>query len=222
MKKIRIFAILMLAIILISILIPKNVNANSDIVVAIDPGHGAEDPGATYANLKEKDINWGIAQEIKKKFDQTPGIRGVIIREYNENPSLEERARRAKNNNANLYVSIHINATSGAYSVRGAEVYVPVYKAEAKYNNYCSKLAYSVLENLRKVGVPSRRSDPLTKYSEEPSRVYPDGTRADWMGMIRNPVYNGIPSILIEPATTFEFNFFLTGRDSPLIKDSST
>ena len=198
MKHNRILVLLIFAIILTIILIPKGVNANSEIVVAIDPGHGAEDPGATYANLKEKDINWGIAQEIKKKFDQTPGIRGVIIREYNENPSLEERARRAKNNNANLYVSIHINATSGAYSVRGAEVYVPVYKAEAKYNNYCSKLAYSVLENLRKVGVPSRRSDPLTKYSEEPSRVYPDGTRADWMGMIRNPVYNGIPSILIE------------------------
>ena len=198
MKKIRIFTILMLAIILISILIPKNVNANSDIVVAIDPGHGAGDPGATYANLKEKDINWGIAQEIKRIFDQTPGIRGVIIRDYNENPSLDERARRAKNNRANLYVSIHINATSGNYSVRGSEVYVPVYKAEAKYNNYCSKLAYSVLDNLRKVGVPSHRSDPMTKYSEEPSRVYADGTRADWMGMIRNPVYNGIPSILIE------------------------
>lgn len=213
MKSKRILSLLIVAIMLLVIAIPKEVNASSDIIVAIDPGHGAEDPGTTYGNLKEKDINWEIAQRIKWRFDQTPGITGVVIRDYNENPSLEERAKRAKNYNANLYVSVHINATGGSYSVRGSEVYVTAYRGEARYNEYCSRLAYSVLDNLRRIGVPSRDSNPILKYSTDPNRVYPDGSRADWMGMIRNPVYNEIPAILIEQCyltNSADRNSFLT------------
>lgn len=213
MKNKSILILLLICIMIVIIAIPKEVKASSDIIVAIDPGHGAEDPGTTYRNLKEKDINWEIAQRIKWRFDQTPGIRGVVIRDYNENPSLAERATRAKNQNANLYVSVHINATGGSYSVRGSEVYVTAYRAEARYNEYCSRLAYSVLDNLRQVGVPSRDSNPIIKYSTEPSRIYPDGSRADWMGMIRNPVYNEIPAILIEHCyitNTEDRNSFLT------------
>lgn len=216
MKNKGLAILLMISIIILIIAIPKEVNASSDIIVAIDPGHGAEDSGTTYGNLKEKDINWQIAQRIKWRLDQTSGITGIIIRDYNENPSLEERANRAKDRNANLYVSVHINATGGSYSVRGSEVYVTAYNAEARYNNYCSQLAYSVLDNLRQVGVPSRDSNPIIKYSTNPSRIYPDGTRADWMGMIRNPVYNGIPAILIEHCyiTNYEDrNSFLTSEE---------
>ena len=217
LKKVLIFIVLI--IVNFVIFMPKQVNANSDIIVALDPGHGGNDPGAEAGGIKEKDVNWKIANKVKEILDKTPGIRGVIIRSYDENPSLADRATRAKNNNANLYVSFHINSNN-TNIVRGSEVYVTAYKGEDRYNKYCTNLAYSVLANLRNVGVPSRLYTPIIKYSEESSRIYSDGSRADWMGMIRNPVYNGIPAILIEHCyinNIFDRQNFLTS-DSKINK----
>ena len=175
----------------------KNIYANSDIVVILDPGHGGDDSGAVYDGIYEKDVNWKIATKVKEIFDKTPGITGILSRQENTNPSLKERGLLAKNKNADLLVSFHINSSGNVNSARGAEVYITGDTNSPRYYQSSNKLANSVLANLRSIGVPSRSSLPIIKVSRD-GEVYSDGFITDYYGIIRNPMYYGIPGVLIE------------------------
>ena len=113
--------------------------ASNDIIVALDPGHGGEDPGAMGGNLKEKDLTWKIASRVKQILDNTPGITGVLTKSENETlDSREERAKRAKNNNADLLMSFHINSNGSSDSLSGAEVYITRNTSQKRYYEYSS------------------------------------------------------------------------------------
>ena len=65
--------------------------ASSDIVVALDPGHGGTESGAVGGNLVEKNLTWKIASRVKEILDATPGIRGVLTK--NENDTMDRYNR---------------------------------------------------------------------------------------------------------------------------------
>lgn len=98
--------------------------ANRDVVVAIDAGHGGEDPGATGPKrTREKDVVLQIARELKKKIDEEPGMTAMLTRDgdyYLAHRDRYEKARRAR---ADLFVSIHADAFRDA-RVRGSSVFV--------------------------------------------------------------------------------------------------
>ena len=102
--------------------------ASSDIIVALDPGHGGNDPGAMGGNLRESDLTWKIASRVKEILDQEPGITGVLTKgQYETLDSQNDRkirAERAVENNADLLVSFHINSNDYSNSLSGAEVYI--------------------------------------------------------------------------------------------------
>ncbi len=92
--------------------------------VVIDAGHGGKDPGAVGKISKEKDLTLKMAlmfgEEIKKAF---PSIKVIYTRDTDKYLALHERANIANKNHADLFISIHINA-SDSKSANGTETFV--------------------------------------------------------------------------------------------------
>ena len=94
-----------------------------DIVVAIDAGHGGEDPGALGPKkLQEKKVVLAIARKLQAKLRDTPGLKPVMIRDGDYYVSLRGRRDLARKHQADLFVSIHADAFRMA-SANGASVY---------------------------------------------------------------------------------------------------
>jgi len=95
-----------------------------DIVIAIDAGHGGEDPGATgRKRTREKDVVLAIAKELKKAVDAQPGLSGVLIRTGDYYIPLRDRFEKARKHQADLFVSIHADAFKNS-RVSGGSVFI--------------------------------------------------------------------------------------------------
>jgi N-acetylmuramoyl-L-alanine amidase len=94
------------------------------IRVAIDAGHGGEDPGAIGAKkTREKDIVLSIAKRVAKRVNALPGYEARLIRAGDYYISLGGRMRKARQLNADLFVSIHADAFTNS-KARGASVFI--------------------------------------------------------------------------------------------------
>ena len=197
MKRARFKHILLLFIMFFGIVANSNIYAaQNDIIVVLDPGHGGYDVGATAGGILEKDVNWKIATRVKEILDAEQGITAIMSRAENECPTLAERAKVAKDNGADLLVSFHINSSTNSI-VSGSEVYITGNTNSPRFYQASNKLGQSVIANLRSVGVANHIYRPILKFSEE-KRYYSDGFLADWYGIIREPMYFGIPGMIIE------------------------
>ncbi|MDH5785283.1 MAG: N-acetylmuramoyl-L-alanine amidase [Chromatiales bacterium] len=95
-----------------------------DIVIAIDAGHGGDDPGAIGPNgVKEKDVVLAIARKLKKMVDQEPGMSAVMIRDGDYFVGLKKRVKLARQTHkADFLISIHADSFNDARA-RGSSVY---------------------------------------------------------------------------------------------------
>jgi N-acetylmuramoyl-L-alanine amidase len=94
------------------------------VVIAIDPGHGGEDPGAKgRSGLLEKDVALSVSRKLAKLINDQPGMRAVLTREGDYFLGLRERVNIARKNQADLFVSVHCNAFTRR-DLRGSAVYV--------------------------------------------------------------------------------------------------
>ena len=81
------------------------------ITIAIDAGHGGEDPGARGANgSHEKDITLAVAKKLKQQIDAEPNMRGILTRDGDYFIPLHGRVVKARNMQADLFVSVHADA----------------------------------------------------------------------------------------------------------------
>jgi len=95
-----------------------------NVVIAIDAGHGGEDPGAIGKNrTREKDVVLRIARELKKAIDSEPGMQAVLTRDGDYYIPLRGRYEKARKARADLFVSIHADAFRKR-SVKGSSVFV--------------------------------------------------------------------------------------------------
>jgi len=93
------------------------------IVIAVDAGHGGEDPGAMGPNrLREKEVTLSIAKELVAAINAQPGFTGKLTRTGDYFIPLKKRRDLARNMKADLFVSIHADAFTKA-SARGASVF---------------------------------------------------------------------------------------------------
>jgi len=90
--------------------------------IVIDPGHGGKDPGAMAFGIKEKDIVLDIAKKLAPILERELHCEVLLTRNEDVFISLEERTAIANTENADLFVSLHINAHPSA-NVRGLETY---------------------------------------------------------------------------------------------------
>jgi len=90
---------------------PVGKRTPTQMIVAIDAGHGGEDPGARGATgLLEKHVTLAIAKRVKAKIDQEPNMRGVLVREGDYFVPLAGRVTKARSLRADLFISIHADA----------------------------------------------------------------------------------------------------------------
>jgi N-acetylmuramoyl-L-alanine amidase len=93
------------------------------VVVAIDPGHGGEDPGAIGpTGLREKDVVLAVALKLRDRLNSVPGMRAMLTRDADFFVPLHERVRKASRVQADLFVSIHADAFFTPQA-RGASVF---------------------------------------------------------------------------------------------------
>jgi N-acetylmuramoyl-L-alanine amidase len=93
------------------------------IIVALDAGHGGEDPGAVGpSGLREKDVVLQVALQLRDRINAVPGMRAMLTRDADFFVPLHERVRKARRVQADLFVSIHADAFL-TREARGASVF---------------------------------------------------------------------------------------------------
>jgi N-acetylmuramoyl-L-alanine amidase len=103
---------------------PGNPKVMRMVTIALDPGHGGEDPGATGASgTHEKDIVLDIAKRLKDKLEGLPNTRVMLTRDADFFVPLGQRVEKARKVQADLFVSIHADAFIQP-SARGSSVFV--------------------------------------------------------------------------------------------------
>ena len=91
--------------------VTQKTTALRDLVIAIDAGHGGEDPGAIgRKGTREKDVVLSIARKLAALIDKEPGMRPVMIRNGDYYIGLRQRINKARRYGADMFISIHADA----------------------------------------------------------------------------------------------------------------
>ena len=94
------------------------------IVIAVDAGHGGEDPGAHGpTGVLEKDVSLAIAKRLARMINDQPGMKAVLTRDGDYYVGLRERVQKARQVQADLFISVHCNALTRP-DMHGTAVYV--------------------------------------------------------------------------------------------------
>jgi N-acetylmuramoyl-L-alanine amidase len=100
------------------------IDSGRDVVVAVDAGHGGQDPGAIgHGGTREKDVTLAIARRLAERINGEPGMRAILTRDRDEFLVLRDRIGRARMAKADMFVSIHADSIANR-EVSGASVYV--------------------------------------------------------------------------------------------------
>jgi len=101
----------------------RNELSSRVLIIAVDAGHGGEDPGAHgRRGTHEKDVTLAIARRLKAQIDETSGMRAILIRDGDYFIPLGGRVEKARKAHADLFVSIHADAFIKS-SARGSSVF---------------------------------------------------------------------------------------------------
>jgi N-acetylmuramoyl-L-alanine amidase len=202
------------------------------LIVAIDPGHGGEDPGAIgHRRLQEADVALSIAKKLKAQLDLMPGISAVLTRAGDYFIPLRKRIEIARRYQADLLISLHCNASRDR-DATGTEVYF------LSLTGATDEAARSVAEAENAAdligGVPAHSGDDLLsilfdlrqndtiRRSSELAEVLIDAVGADSRLATRGVKQAGfvvlkapeIPSVLVETA------FVTNPREAAILRDS--
>jgi len=107
--------------------------------VVIDAGHGGKDPGTVSADRKtqEKTLTLKLARDFAARLrEEYPGMKVVLTREKDEFIPLNDRAKLASNVEANLFISIHINASARSKGINGFSAYILGPSQKGNYDSY--------------------------------------------------------------------------------------
>ena len=130
-----------------------------DIIIAIDAGHGGEDPGAIgYRGTREKDVVLRIAKELEKLIKRERGMKPLMIRTGDYYLGLQKRVEKAQMAQADLFISIHADAFKNG-KARGSSVFILSEKGAS--SDLASFLADSENSADLKGGVSSTNDDLL-------------------------------------------------------------
>ena len=172
-------------------------------VFVLDAGHGGWDSGAVGNGLREKDLTLQIARYCRVELQKYAGVRVIMTRDSdasvtgvaNTTNELIARAQIARDNNASLFMSFHINSGGGT----GAEIWIPRQASwHSSFNELGESLGQDVLNRLASVGLVSRGTKNDYYDLNGTQLYYPDGSNADSLSVIRNCRQYGIPAVLVE------------------------
>lgn len=147
-------------------------------IIVLDPGHGGSDPGALYKQLVEKNLSLQEAHYLKTDLEKL-GATVILTRNTDNYISLDKRAELPKKVHADLFISLHANA-SRLHHLHGMTVYYNNYVFKGDENNYpilSKRLAFVVHSSMKQL--------PMHDF----------GIRSNDFKVLRK---NSVPSILIE------------------------
>ncbi len=170
--------------------------AGGDMIIAIDPGHGGGANGAVYGGINEKDINLKIARYLRNYLEEYVGVQVYMTRDTDVDLGLAERAENSANAGADVFISIHNNASTNAGS-NGSMVFCPNDSYRPEFAEEGAALGESILSCLEDIGLANQGT--RTRDSGTGNK-YDDGSIADYYGVIRNAKLCGIPGIIVEHA----------------------
>lgn len=170
------------------------------VVVVLDPGHGGIDKGAHYKwngkTYTEKQLNLAIAKACKAELETYAGVKVYMTRSSDRYVTLSGRVNYAKAKSADLFVSLHNNA-SRTKSERGACVYYPNQSYEPDIGSEGELAAASIQEELVACGL--KDNGILFRNSESGAR-YADRSKADYYAVIKRSKLAGFPGLIVEHA----------------------
>ncbi len=169
----------------------KPVIENPKLTIALDPGHGGEENGAWYYGRKEKDVNYRIAELLREELLEYPNITVVLTRDGDEEIGLQGRVIRAANDGADVFVSLHLNA-SVSHQSNGATVYIST--AEG-YRKQLFDMADCLLGEFEALGL--KNNGTIARVTQMGGRRA-DGSFDDYYGVLRHSYNYGMPGLLIE------------------------
>ena len=130
--------------------------------IVIDPGHGGHDPGARSNGLNEAELTLDVALRLQKLLEKQPGIEVVMTREKNVYIPLEERTAIANREAADLFLSIHANASRNV-NARGIETYFLNFASNpeaeavaARENSASGKSMHSLTDIVRAIALNNK------------------------------------------------------------------
>jgi len=137
-------------------------------IIVVDPGHGGSDPGAVYSNVNEKDLNLDIALRLKQLLEES-GARVLMTRESDIYVNLYTRADIANRVGADLFVSIHNNASTNASTSGTMTLYYP--SPEKKVLAKILQKAVVETLGLPDLGISERPNLVVTRETKMPSAL---------------------------------------------------
>jgi len=176
--------------------------------IVLDPGHGGKDPGATYNGLMEKDMNLDIALRVKQKLEKyDSALKILMTRDTDVFIPLEERTAFANKNKADIFVSIHQNASRNP-NAHGIETYVlnvtkdKAALAVAAFENQASEKSISDLQGILKDIMLNSKLEESLMLANFVQKSLSSSTADRDIGVKQAPFYvlvgAKMPSILIE------------------------
>lgn len=201
-------------------------------IVAIDAGHGGEDTGAIgYRRLHEADITLAVARKLKAQLDIIPGITAVLTRTGDYFVPLRKRIDLARKYQADIFVSIHCNASRN-HSANGTEIYFlsltgatdEASRSLAEKENAADMvggIAPETGDDLLSILFDLRQNDTVRR-SSELAEILIDAVSADTRLVTRGVKQAGfvvlkapeIPSVLVETA------FISNPREAAILRDT--
>ena len=187
------------------------------VIICIDPGHGGSEEGTkeTYdGNLvMEKNLNARIASSLKSYLEQHNNVQVILTRSSDANMGLGERMNYAASNNADYFISVHVNSRSqdevnstGSMVLMSCSRYQPSNAKVSSLYDTERLLAKSILSKLNGLGLPIandfnvENTEGILQRPTTVGETYPDGSPADYYGLIYRGTKAGIPTIIVEHA----------------------
>ena len=138
-------------------------------IIVIDAGHGAHDPGTTYGEIKEKDLNLAISNEVVSVLKSDPNIQVYATREDDTFFELQERVEFSNQIEPDLFISIHINSVSGNASASGTETYYTL-STDTRNKTFATMVQEALVKEFgtRNRGIKANNLY-VTKYTDAPA-----------------------------------------------------
>ena len=177
---------------------------NTNLVVALDPGHDSSHAGASANGVREEVLTLKIAQYCKAELEKYAGVSVYMTRTSAACPhpggssakDIEQRVADAAKAGASIYVSIHLNSSKSS-SAKGAEVIYPNLSWKPQVGADGKRLAKLIEDELVGIGLERRAI-----YSKNTTigETYEDGSISDYFTVQISAKEHGIPGIIVEHA----------------------
>ncbi len=163
--------------------------------VVLDPGHGGHDPGAVgKKGLQEKDVVLDIALKVRDILSNEPNIVVILTRDKDVFIRLEDRSLIALQKEADLFISIHANASPNR-SARGIETYLQNWTNEEEAIRVAARENYLSVKKMREKLAQYKNDDYVSRMLSDLSRDYKRNESVALANYVQDSLYSGVAKI---------------------------